>query len=266
MMRTVRAQPQMTDDQELQSLLKRRTRFARLVHVPTCASTQALAEADLRENPEGPIDAVFWADHQTDGRGRQERSWDDDAGRDLAVTMRVQVALSNPVALPAALPVAVLQACEPFAGAALRIKWPNDIYEGARKLSGVLVDHDSSRPGCYRIGVGINVNRRTFPSELAPHATSLRLLSGREHSRQEVLGALALRVDAAITAVTSGGDADAHEALFRERLGLLGREVEVHAGESMAGELTAIDFERLVIDGRREVPLAIVTRLQAREG
>ncbi len=255
----------MTDDDQLQVLLKRRTRFARLVHVASCDSTQALAEADLGEYPEAGVEAVFWADHQTSGRGRQERVWDDDAGLDLAVTMRAQVTLPNPVALPAALPVAVLTACEPFAQAPLRIKWPNDVYAGRHKLSGVLVDHDSARPGCYRIGVGVNVNREAFPAALATHATSLRLLSGAALDRREVLLAVAERVDAALTAVAPGGDVAAHEERFRARLGLLGRQVEVYAGEPLSGELTAIDFERLVIDGRRSVPLAIVTRLQPRE-
>ena len=52
--------------------------------------------------------------------------------------------------------------------------------------------------------------------------------------------------------------------LFRERLGLLGREVSVTAGETFEGRLTSIDFDELVLDGQRAVPLAIVTRLMPR--
>jgi BirA family biotin operon repressor/biotin-[acetyl-CoA-carboxylase] ligase len=179
------------------------------------------------------------------------------------------VRLPEPIPLPAALPVAVLRACEPFAGARLRIKWPNDVYAGDRKLSGVLIDRDSARPHTYRIGIGINVNRTRFPAPLAATATSLRLLRGREHRRADVLLALAEQVDAMLGAIVAGGDVAGgdiagYEHLFRERLALLGRDVSVTAGETIEGQLTSIDFERLVLDGQRAIPLAIVTRLMPR--
>jgi BirA family biotin operon repressor/biotin-[acetyl-CoA-carboxylase] ligase len=258
----------MTDDETLQSELKRRTRFSKLLHAASCDSTQDLAAAEATDT-HGSGDAVFWADHQTRGRGRQQRVWDDDSGLDLAVTFRVTVRLPEPILLPAALPVAVLRACEPFAGARLRIKWPNDVYAGDRKLSGVLIDRDSARPHTYRIGIGINVNRTRFPAPLAATATSLRLLRGREHRRADVLLALAEQVDAMLGAIVAGGDVAGgdiagYEHLFRERLALLGRDVSVTAGETIEGQLTSIDFERLVLDGQRAIPLAIVTRLMPR--
>ena len=251
----------MTTREPLESELKRRTRFGTLRHVATCSSTQDLAEESAKAIGGAPHDAVFWADHQEQGRGRQQRVWHDEPGRDLAVTFRASLDLADPVALPAALPVAVLQACAPFTRAALRIKWPNDVYAGGCKLAGVLVDRDSARPRTYRIGVGLNVNRGTFPEDLAAPGTSLRLLAGRELDREEVLLSLAVAVDAALTAIAPGGDRRGHEAAFRERLELLGREVSVTAGQEITGTLTAIDFERLVLDGDRALPLAIVTRL-----
>jgi len=251
----------MTEHDNLELLLKRRTRFPKLLHTASCDSTQDLAAAEPTDSRDTSGDTVFWADHQTRGRGRQERVWDDESGLDLAVTFRVTVALANPIALPAALPVAVLQACEPFAERALRIKWPNDVYAADRKLSGVLIDRDSARPDTFRIGVGINVNRTRFPAELAETATSLKLLRGHDLDRGAVLLALAERVDAMLTAITAGGDDSAHQQLFRERLGLLDRDVSVTAGETFTGRLTSIDFDKLVLDGHRAVPLAIVTRL-----
>ena len=254
----------MASNQNLESGLKRRTRFARLTHIRSCVSTQNLSQQHLADHPRESGDAVFWADHQTRGRGRQQRVWDDEAGLDLAVTFSVCLNLSNPVALPAALPVAVLQACEALAAAQLRIKWPNDVYAGDRKLSGVLIDRDSARPDRYRIGVGLNVNRTTFPPELAGHATSLRLLSGQELDRGAALLQLAERVDAMLGAVSGSRDLAPYVSLFRDRLGLLGREVSVTAGATSTGTLTDVDFDRLVLDGEREVPLAVVTRLAPR--
>jgi hypothetical protein len=53
------------------------------------------------------------------------------------------------------------------------------------------------------------------------------------------------------------------EAAFRDRIGLLGQRVLVDAGDVHEGELTAIDFQRLVLDGRRAVPLAVVRGLRS---
>ena len=53
-------------------------------------------------------------------------------------------------------------------------------------------------------------------------------------------------------------------SLFRDRLGLLGRQVSVTAGATSTGTLTDVDIDRLVLDGEREVPLAVVTRLAPR--
>lgn len=254
----------MTPDQFLQSELKRRTRFTKLVYRPTCESTQDLAIAGATGDPSNPHesdDAVFWANHQTRGRGRQERKWDDEAGLDLAVTLRVTAQLINPLALAAALPVAVLQSCEAMVAKALRIKWPNDVYFEDRKLSGVLIDRDSSQPDTYRIGVGINVNRVAFPEELAATATSLRLLAGREFDRGTMLLSLAQHVDAMVTAIAAG-ELAAPEELFSERLGLLHQQVEVQARETVCGVLTDINFERLILDGQTAVPLAIVRSLR----
>ncbi len=254
----------MTTRDPLQSELKRRTRFGRLLHVTACDSTQDLAVDTSTISPAAPEDAVFWADHQQRGRGRQQRAWHDEPGLDVAVTFRASLDLPNPVALPAALPVAVLQACEPLAGVALRIKWPNDVYAADCKLAGVLVDRDSAQPHTYRIGVGLNVNRCTFPDHLDAPATSLRLLCGRALDREAVLLALAESVDVALTAISRRGDRADHEAMFRERLGLVGREVSVTAGGQLTGTLTRIDFEQLVLDESRAIPLAVVTRLMPR--
>lgn len=251
----------MTPDEQLESVLKRQTRFAKLIHVQTCDSTQDLAAHEPVDANKMSIDAVFWADHQTQGRGRQQRNWDDEAGLDLAVTLRVTTKLSNPLALPAALPVAVLQACEPIAGQPLRIKWPNDVYAQDRKLSGVLIDRDTARPDTYRIGIGINTNRTKFEGALADIGTSLALLSGKQQDRHAVVLALATRVDAMVAAIERN-DLCEHEALFRERLGLLNERVEIQARETLVGTLTAIDFGNLLLDGRIAVPLAIVRSLR----
>jgi BirA family biotin operon repressor/biotin-[acetyl-CoA-carboxylase] ligase len=163
--------------------------------------------------------------------------------------------------LPAAVPVAVLQACQPFAGRRLTIKWPNDVFLDGRKLAGVLIDAGVGNPDTYLIGIGVNCNRVRFPPDLETIACSLAVATGHEVDRGALLVAIAIQIETLLRDLTlrrHGG----LEAVFRDRLGLIGRRVRVDSAEVHEGVLTGIDFERLVLDGRFAVPLAIVRGLR----
>lgn len=244
----------MIDDARIETLLRARTRFSRLRHVASCPSTQDLAAA-------GPADGdlVVWAEHQTAGRGRQQRSWHDEPGADLAVTFRVTQPLPQPLALAAAVPLVVVRAVEPFAGRPLRIKWPNDVFLDGRKLAGVLIDTGVAGADTWLIGVGVNCNRVRFPPDLDGIATSLALATGHEVPRDELLLGIAGQLDAALRDLAAGHLA-AWEQQFGDRIGLLGRRVlvEAAAGSVERGVLTSLDFRELVLDGQRVLPLAHV--------
>jgi len=224
--------------------------------VASCSSTQDLAGDDATTG-----DAVFWADHQTRGRGRQRREWHDEPGRDLAVTFRVRAKLPRPLALPAAAPVAVVLACEPLAHRELRIKWPNDVFLDGRKLAGVLIDAGVGGPDGYLIGVGINCNRVRFPRDLEATATSLANATGHEVDRAALLIGLAVQLDTVLTALEQDRLASL-EAVFKNRLGLFGKRVTVEAAEVHEGVLTGIDFAELVIDDTRVLPLGVVRSIR----
>jgi BirA family biotin operon repressor/biotin-[acetyl-CoA-carboxylase] ligase len=75
------------------------------------------------------------------------------------------------------------------------IRWPNDILIGSRKCGGILVETSAvasqpDAPAMLRyavLGVGINVNQRSFPAELEAIATSLRCESDRRWAREPIL-------------------------------------------------------------------------------
>lgn len=231
-----------------------RTRFKRLVHVAACDSTQDLAQLD-----EHPLPSAFWAEHQTAGRGRQGRDWSDEPGLDLAVTFKVSnLSLRNPVWLAAAIPVSVLQVLEPRAGVQLKLKWPNDLLLGGRKVSGILMDSVGRVPGTYLLGVGINVNRTWFPRELTETATSLALVTGREMDRGQLLVELAVQIHDTLEQLERNERAPL-EALFRNRLGLMHRRVTLTEGSSVhRGRIIAMDFERIALDDGTTMPLGLV--------
>lgn len=135
------------------------------------------------------------AESQNAGRGRHRRLWHSPAGRNLYFSLLLwpktpPVRLSQLAMITAlALHAAVLRQDPTLP---LGLKWPNDLWLGSRKLSGILCECPADeRNGTHGIviGVGINVNAQIedFPRELQETATSLRISTGRPFSREILL-------------------------------------------------------------------------------
>ena len=158
-----------------------------VVWLDTTAST--MTEAAGR-----PPGTVVVADHQSAGQGRQGRVWYSEKGTGLYVSVVLRPGIP-PETLPTltlALGLAVREAILRSTGVVCALKWPNDVLAGGRKCAGILAQ---GTPAAVVAGVGINVNQETFPPELADSATSLKLVSGRAHSRLELLVHLLEAVD-----------------------------------------------------------------------
>jgi BirA family transcriptional regulator, biotin operon repressor / biotin---[acetyl-CoA-carboxylase] ligase len=148
---------------------------------------------DLRTlaNEGSPDGLVLLALRQTAGRGRRGATWFSPAGESLAFSILIRPeepkALWPRLALAAGL--AVAEAVESF-GPPSGIKWPNDVWIGRRKVAGILVEAGAD---FAIVGIGLNVQTTTFPSEVAEIATSLRMECGKDASRPDALGAVIRR-------------------------------------------------------------------------
>jgi len=129
------------------------------------------------------LGAIVVADEQTAGLGRHGHVWHSEPGSGLYVSAVLQPA---PL-LTLALGLAAQSAISETAGIVCDLRWPNDLMLGDRKTGGILVQLTDGKAVA---GIGINVNHASFPPDLAPLATSLRLHAGREFSREEILTAL----------------------------------------------------------------------------
>jgi len=148
------------------------------VHLPSCASTNDEALGLARAGA-AHLTCVI-ADAQTRGRGRAGRSWYSPPGQNLYLSIVWRSA--RPAAeLPAITLAAGIGVCDAVRAAGVahaRLKWPNDVLAGERKLAGVLTEM-SSRGGvadAVVIGIGVDVagRRDELPPELAAIATSIR--------------------------------------------------------------------------------------------
>jgi BirA family transcriptional regulator, biotin operon repressor / biotin---[acetyl-CoA-carboxylase] ligase len=147
-----------------------------------CASTQ-----DVLRDPSLPEGAVAVTEHQTAGRGREGRLWEDIPGLSLllSVLLRPPAGLqAQQLSLVAGL--AVAEAIDVVAGTNAELKWPNDVLLGGRKVAGVLSEAAERAVIC---GIGVNVGQREaeLPAEARVPPGSLLTATGREHDRAALL-------------------------------------------------------------------------------
>jgi len=212
---------------------------AAIVRLDTVDSTQSVAFG-LAER--GAADrTVVVADQQLAGRGRRGRIWRAPAGTSLLASIIVRSRLPQAL-LPTFSPmtaVATAEALRRVAPVAARVKWPNDVLVGGKKIAGILLesrarsgvptpDRDGTRAEAgvseprrsflgppsgqagleapattdpattpvTIIGIGVNLGQREFAPELAGHATSVALETGRAPDRETMLAALLEEFDA----------------------------------------------------------------------
>jgi BirA family transcriptional regulator, biotin operon repressor / biotin---[acetyl-CoA-carboxylase] ligase len=146
-----------------------------------------------------PHGAVFLAEEQSAGRGRAGRKWlsEKSAGINCTILLRPPI---SPALAPLLTLVAGVAAHDAVAeGTKLSpdIRWPNDLLLNGRKFGGILTEMraEPDRIHYAVVGIGINVNQTKMPGELGPIATSLRMETGKIHSRIEVLVRLLRRFD-----------------------------------------------------------------------
>jgi BirA family biotin operon repressor/biotin-[acetyl-CoA-carboxylase] ligase len=159
------------------------------ISVDECESTQRLLGDDA---PEG---AIVVADHQTAGRGRLGRSWEDVPGRSLLVSIMLRP--SAPMPLWPELSLVAGEAVARVIGGEVRS--PNDVFLNGKKVAGILPEATQGR---VVLGIGVNVNQTEdeLPRDTVKPATSLRVESGREHDRKELLAAILAELERAYDA------------------------------------------------------------------
>lgn len=238
--------------------------------------TEVLGWAE-EDAPEG---AIVVADHQTAGRGRRGRRWLSSPGRALqfSVLLRPRLTPERAGLLTTALGVAVAEAIESTAGLGSRIRWPNDVTVGGRKLAGILVETRVAR-GALDVavaGIGINVAWPCAdlpPPEIGAGSISCELERagrGPVPTRVEVLGAVLARLDAVYDDVTTPSGAARIVALASQRSETLGRAVSVRLADGgvvsgVAARLAPSGALALDVDGvERIVDAGEIERVRAR--
>ena len=131
------------------------------------------------------------AEFQSAGRGRLGRSWEVPEGTSvmMSILLRPKFEPQYAPTLTLVMGMAVAKAVKSL-GFDVSIKWPNDVVVSHKKICGILTEMwvRDGKIDYAVIGVGINVNIKEFPEEMADKATSLYLESGKEFDRSQIPG------------------------------------------------------------------------------
>lgn len=138
--------------------------------------------------------AVAAAREQVSGKGRLGRAWQSKKDENIMFSflLRPKIAPSEVAVITPLAGLAVCKALREFTGLDCKIKWPNDIICGNKKLTGILTEMSAEFDAVEYIvtGIGINVDQKSFPEEIAHKATSLLLETGKRFDKNKLFACI----------------------------------------------------------------------------
>lgn len=177
-----------------------------IIEIEETGSTNLYASDLLRskEIPEGTVISAF---RQSSGRGLGSNSWESEAGKNLTISIILypsflpiekQFMLNKVVSLGVYdIITKLIENTNSLVNKSIvKIKWPNDIYIGDKKVSGILIENAIIGNKFLHsiVGIGININQEIFLSD-APNPVSLKNITGKEYGLKECLELLCSYLD-----------------------------------------------------------------------
>lgn len=154
----------------------------RRIHLAQVDSTNSYLRRRLAEEPELEEYTIVTATDQTAGRGQPGHRWDATAGQNLTMTLLLHPSdlmeeggtlFDLNILTSLAVREALLHELPP--GVEVRVKWPNDLLVGGRKICGILIENSffSSRLDASVVGIGVNVLQEHFGEGYPTPPTSI---------------------------------------------------------------------------------------------
>jgi BirA family biotin operon repressor/biotin-[acetyl-CoA-carboxylase] ligase len=242
---------------------------SRIVYRESIDSTNDLAKQLAAEGaPEGTL---ILAEEQTVGRGRRGRAWHSPPGANLLFTVLLRPAVQSDrvFALTMILVLAAMEALKRLTGLAARIKWPNDLYAGRRKLAGILTEFSMTGRIVDWVALGLGLNVSWYPEGLSAQATSILEETGTLLSRNRLLVETLREFEGSYREILAG-KIDPFYKKWNEACFILGKMVVIDSEkERLAGKAVRIEPNGTLLietgegDIRRVVAGDVSLRLKA---
>lgn len=195
-MTTTREKGDWLDSDNIKANLKTSRIGREVVVFDSTTSTNDIA-AEYAQSKENDGLVVF-AEEQSAGRGRGGNKWFSRKGESILCSIALTQCKLNPELLSLAGAVAVAEAIGKVGAAETKVKWPNDIVVGGRKIAGILVESKQTTFGTsFIIGIGLNCHQseESFDGELRDIATSMDIESKTVCDRITVVKRLLMSVE-----------------------------------------------------------------------
>lgn len=184
---------------------------------------------------------VVVAQIQETGHGRLNRTWfSPKGGLWLSIVLRPKIAPSEAAKITLMAAVAIAKTLRKTGNLNARIKWPNDVLVGGKKICGILTEMRTRETEIeYMIlGIGINANFELseFPEEIKEHATTVIHEIKSTIDLENLLTDLLLNLDFFYQQLISGSSKDILNE-WKELSDTLGRNVIIKTQkESLEGK------------------------------
>jgi BirA family biotin operon repressor/biotin-[acetyl-CoA-carboxylase] ligase len=222
-----------------------------LITIQHVDSTNNLLKELASKSKPVPEGTVIMAESQHAGRGQQQNRWHSEPGKNLTFSILLKpsfLSISLQFDLTRAISLGIINALEPFLGEKLKIKWPNDIYYGDKKLGGILIENmlQGSQIKNSIIGIGLNINQEIFPLEI-PDAVSLKQILHRDYDLRFILSEICKNIETVYLNLKSARY-DAVRNAYRERLYRLDEEKYYRSDAHIfKGRITGVTDEGLLL-------------------
>ena len=220
------------------------------VYLQEVDSTNNYLKERVHELPHG---AAVVAAHQSAGKGRQGKQWQDEPGEVMAISILFKEACQDIALLPLQSGMAACQAVRDLYGLPAQIKWPNDLILDGKKLSGILCESVYFHQQWAAIsGIGINLNQtqESFDRAGLEYATSLGIHLGRHLEMLDLAAQVLNQLEHYYTMPF-----EEMLPLYCERCITLDRQVRViRNGQTQVGQALTVDNQGnlvCLIDGQK---------------
>jgi len=213
-----------------------------LVFVPECHSTNSLASELATKNilSEG---SVIITSNQTAGRGQRGNTWEAAAGMNLTFSILVKptfLFVKNQFYLTIITSLAVIDFLKDQSVAEVKIKWPNDILVGKKKIAGILIENSLQQETIQQsiVGIGLNINQNNFAFSTA---TSLAIVKNQDFDLNQSLNSLMKNFEKRYLQLRSGKLAELKSEYLENLFSLNESQTFISNGKELEGTIEDVD-------------------------
>ncbi|UKT63442.1 biotin--[acetyl-CoA-carboxylase] ligase [Pedobacter mucosus] len=197
---------------------------------------------------------VIMADNQIAGRGQQDSIWETQPGKNISASVLLKpsfLPLNKQFYLNIAISLAINDALSYFIPSGMKIKWPNDIYYGNKKMGGILIENTLTGYAIKTavVGIGLNVNQAIFADNLKQKATSVIQILQKETDLKDIMALIFSYMEKYYLILKSGKYVSLQNEYLKRLYNYGVKALYNYNGEIFEGTITGVeDGGKLVVE------------------